>query len=114
MIEGERNDQGAFVKLINVNGSMEEQVATAADFNSTTPNKLHPDDREAFIFDDKNKRLRICTSAIIRRLFGNKDFKAAFNPSEGGGFIQDFPTSRELKMHLKALVWDARVFRHPH
>jgi hypothetical protein len=62
--------------------------------NSTTPNKLHPDDREAFIFDDKNKRLRICTSAIIRRLFGNKDFKAAFNPSEGGGFIQDFPTSR--------------------
>ena len=38
MIEGERNDQGAFVKLINVNGSMEEQVANAADFNSTTPN----------------------------------------------------------------------------
>ena len=38
MIEGERNNQGAFVKLVNVNGSIEEQVATADDFNSTTPN----------------------------------------------------------------------------
>ncbi|MEI6190063.1 MAG: TonB-dependent receptor [Chitinophagia bacterium] len=38
MIEGERNNQGAFVKLVNVNGSIEELVATADDFNSTTPN----------------------------------------------------------------------------
>jgi len=38
MIEGERNNQGAFVKLVNVNGSIEEQVASADDFNSTTPN----------------------------------------------------------------------------
>ncbi len=62
--------------------------------NSVNTDKLHPDYRPAFIFDADKNRLRICTSAIIRRLFGNKDFKAAFHPNEGGGFIQDLPTSR--------------------
>jgi hypothetical protein len=28
----------------------------------------------------------------MRRFFGNKDFKTAFDP-EGGGFVQDLPTS---------------------
>lgn len=38
MIEGERNDQGAFLKFNNVNGRIEEEVATPSDFESTTPN----------------------------------------------------------------------------
>ena len=37
MIEGERNDLGAFVKPVNVNGVIEEEVATNDDFISTTP-----------------------------------------------------------------------------
>lgn len=57
--------------------------------NSVNTDKLHPDYRQAFVFDAKNNRLRIRTSAIMRRLFGNKDFKAAFHPNEGGGFTQD-------------------------
>ncbi len=38
MIEGERNASGAFVKPVNINGNVEEAVATDADFNATTPN----------------------------------------------------------------------------
>ena len=38
MIEGERNDLGAFVKPVNVNGVIEEEVATNDDFSSTIPN----------------------------------------------------------------------------
>ncbi|MFO0097460.1 MAG: hypothetical protein ACK52E_05250, partial [Aphanizomenon sp.] len=60
--------------------------------NSGTTDKLHPDYRPAFAFDADKNRLRICTSAVMRRFFGNKDFKTAFHP-EGGGFIQDLPTS---------------------
>jgi hypothetical protein len=60
--------------------------------NSGTTDKLHPDYRPAFAFDADKNRLRICTSAVMRRFFGNKDFKTAFDP-EGGGFVQDLPTS---------------------
>jgi iron complex outermembrane receptor protein len=38
MIEGERNEWGAFLKPINMNGVIDETVATSDDFKSTTPN----------------------------------------------------------------------------
>ena len=37
MIEGERDDTGAFIKTINNKGTIEEVVATAHDFSSFTP-----------------------------------------------------------------------------
>ncbi|GCL42647.1 hypothetical protein [Dolichospermum planctonicum] len=61
--------------------------------NSGTTDKLHPDYRPAFAFDADKNRLRICTSAVMRRFFGNKDFKAAFDPNKGAGFVQDLLTS---------------------
>ncbi|MDJ0621008.1 MAG: hypothetical protein QNJ63_30435 [Calothrix sp. MO_192.B10] len=54
---------------------------------------LHPDYKSAFDFDVPKGRLRLCSSAILRRLFGLKDFKTDFNPREGGGFIQDLQLS---------------------
>jgi len=38
MIEGERNVLGAFIKPVNVNGVIKEQVATNDDFSSSIPN----------------------------------------------------------------------------
>ncbi len=37
--------------------------------------------------------MRLCSSGILRRLFGLRDFKEAFNPDEGGGFIQELELS---------------------
>ncbi|HEY9690904.1 MAG TPA: hypothetical protein V6D15_01735 [Oculatellaceae cyanobacterium] len=49
-----------------------------------------PKNRQAFIFDPQKQRLRVCTSAVLRRLFADKDFQQAFDLSQNGGFIQDF------------------------
>jgi len=49
-----------------------------------------PKNRQAFIFDPQKQRLRVCTSAVLRRLFAYKDFQQAFNPTQNGGFIKDF------------------------
>ncbi|MDJ0796135.1 MAG: hypothetical protein QNJ51_04745 [Calothrix sp. MO_167.B12] len=61
--------------------------------NKENTTGLHPDYKSAFEFDVQEGRLRLCSSAILRRLFGLKDFKTAFNPREGGGFIQDLQLS---------------------
>ncbi len=62
---------------------------------------LHPDYYQLFIFDEQKKRLRLSTSAVVRRLFGNQDFKAAFNPAEGGGFIQNLSTMPNFGNRLR-------------
>jgi len=49
-----------------------------------------PKNRQAFIFDPQKQRLRLCTSAVLRRLFADKDFQQAFNPSQNGEFIKNF------------------------
>ncbi|WP_414551139.1 hypothetical protein [Anabaena sp. CCY 0017] len=61
--------------------------------NRTNTTGLHPDYKLAFDFDSQKQRLRLCSSAVLRRLFGLKDFNEAFNPKEGGGFIQDLELS---------------------
>ncbi|MHC5716473.1 MAG: hypothetical protein ACYTX0_31225, partial [Nostoc sp.] len=61
--------------------------------NRTNITDLHPDYKQAFDLDTQNQRLRLCSSAILRRLFGLRDFKEAFNPDEGGGFIQELELS---------------------
>ncbi|WP_414530133.1 hypothetical protein [Nodularia chucula] len=61
--------------------------------NRTNTTGLHPDYKPAFDFNSQKQRLRLCSSAVLRRLFGLSDFKAAFNPAEGGGFIQDLELS---------------------
>lgn len=61
--------------------------------NRTNITALHPDYKQAFDLDTQNQRLRLCSSAILRRLFGLRDFKEAFNPDEGGGFIQELELS---------------------
>lgn len=48
-----------------------------------------PKQRQAFLFDSNKQRFRICTSAVLRRLFANADFRIAFDPARGGGFIRD-------------------------
>ncbi|MEH2362372.1 hypothetical protein [Nostoc sp.] len=57
--------------------------------NQTNTDQLNPRGMQLFEFDDKNKRLRIRTSAVMYRLFSQAKFKEAFKPAEGGGFIQN-------------------------
>ncbi|MFW6296392.1 MAG: hypothetical protein ACOC04_04295 [Halothece sp.] len=46
--------------------------------------------RPLFLYDPQKKRLRICTSGALLRLFFLKQFKEAFNSEKGKGFLQDF------------------------
>lgn len=53
-----------------------------------------PRKRSLFLFSAdpaaKKTRLRVCTSAVLLRLFSHPKFKDAFKPSDTGGFVQDF------------------------
>ncbi|MEH2039816.1 hypothetical protein [Nostoc sp.] len=58
--------------------------------NQANPNQLNPKGMQLFEFYEKeNKRLRISTSAVMYRLFFTQQFKEAFKPAPGGGFIQN-------------------------
>ncbi|BAZ51034.1 hypothetical protein NIES4103_36570 [Nostoc sp. NIES-4103] len=59
--------------------------------NQANLNRQDPRGMQLFEFvdDKKNKRLRINTSAVLRRLFTQPKFRQVFNPAEGGGFIQN-------------------------
>ena len=59
--------------------------------NTEYPDDQDPKYRQAFVFDAEKKRLRLCTSAVLRRLFLHKNFQKAFNPAKGSGFIQNLP-----------------------
>lgn len=61
--------------------------------NNDTGNVLGQDPKimPVFKFDNQNKRLRVYTSGVLRRLFGQQKFKTAFNSTEGDGFIQNLP-----------------------
>uniref|UniRef100_A0ACD5GWK8 Uncharacterized protein n=1 Tax=Desertifilum tharense IPPAS B-1220 TaxID=1781255 RepID=A0ACD5GWK8_9CYAN len=52
------------------------------------PNDPNPYLRPALSFDSQTQRLKIATPAILRRLYQNPAFKAAFKP-ENRGFIQN-------------------------
>ncbi|MBD2110349.1 MULTISPECIES: hypothetical protein [Cyanophyceae] len=53
-----------------------------------------PKKRSLFLFSadpaTNKTRLRVCTSAVLLRLFSHTKFKDAFKPSDTGGFVQDF------------------------
>ncbi|WP_223265353.1 hypothetical protein [Nostoc sp. 'Peltigera membranacea cyanobiont' 210A] len=58
--------------------------------NQANTDQPNPKGMPLFEFDDKqNKRLRINTSAVLRRFFTQPDFQEAFNPARDGGFIQN-------------------------
>lgn len=58
--------------------------------NSQTPSKSEKvRERSLFWFDSERRRLRICTSAVLRRLFSSKSFQA-FKTNASSGFIRDF------------------------
>ncbi|MEH1932372.1 MAG: hypothetical protein V7L14_01290 [Nostoc sp.] len=57
--------------------------------NQANTDQRNPSGMQLFEFDDKNKRLRTRTSAVMYRLFSQPKFKEAFKPAEGGGFIQN-------------------------
>ena len=60
------------------------------------PDADHPGKRQLIQFDSR-KRLRICTSGVLRRLFAAKKFRSAFQvdgSEPGTGFIQDFAPPR--------------------
>lgn len=61
------------------------------DSNTEQSGNHNPKNRQAFVFDAEKKRLRLCTSAVLRRLFSHKNFQEAFHPARGSGFIQNLP-----------------------
>ena len=61
--------------------------------NAANPQSDHPKDRPFIYFDSDRKRLKICTSGVLRRLFSSPDFKEAFKVDNTGsdrGFVLDF------------------------
>ena len=68
-------------------------IAKALSPNNLTENadKKDPKYKGALIFQPEDNRLRLCTSAVLHRLFSQPEFKKAFNPTKGDGFIQNLP-----------------------
>lgn len=68
-----------------------ELVAEAIPTSTNTgePEEPNPSSRQVFLFDPQQKRLRLCTSAVLRRLFKQPNFLKTFDPNKGSGFIQD-------------------------
>ncbi|MEP1079577.1 hypothetical protein NDI52_29650 [Leptolyngbya sp. PL-A3] len=51
------------------------------------PETQDPKQRRAILFDDQKRRLRVCTSSVLRRLFGQREFRQFFDPAKGRGFV---------------------------
>ncbi|HCF30364.1 MAG TPA: hypothetical protein DEV81_24915, partial [Cyanobacteria bacterium UBA11049] len=68
-----------------------ELVAKAIPTSNNTgePNNQDPSSRQVILFDSEKKRLKLCTSAVLRRLFNQQDFRKAFEPTKDGGFIRN-------------------------
>ena len=68
-------------------------IAEALSPNNLPENadKKDPKYKGALIFQPEDNRLRLCTSAVLHRLFSQPEFKQAFNPTKGDGFIQNLP-----------------------
>ena len=68
----------------------------ADDGSALAPDAENPRKRELIQFNSR-KRLRICTSGVLRRLFAAKKFLSVFqvdSSEPGSGFIQDFAPPR--------------------
>ncbi|MBE9078399.1 hypothetical protein IQ241_14025 [Romeria aff. gracilis LEGE 07310] len=60
-----------------------------------------PKQRSLFLFNPQRNRLRICTSAVLLRLFSHPQFCEAFKSGDSSGFIRDFePPSFGLQAKL--------------
>ncbi|MBE9176840.1 hypothetical protein IQ225_18645, partial [Synechocystis salina LEGE 06155] len=62
----------------------------------TSDNK-NPQQRQFIKFDSNRKRLRICTSGVLRRLFSSAKFRNVFkvnSQEQKTGFVQDFTPPR--------------------
>lgn len=56
---------------------------------NSSPNCPNVKQRRVLEFDSEKKRLKICTSAVLFRLFENKEFLKQFDPEQASGFIQN-------------------------
>lgn len=50
----------------------------------------HPKTHPLFWYDDTKRRLKICTSGVLRRLFSQDEFQKTFNSQSENRFLQDF------------------------
>lgn len=90
------NERGAELRARTVKPSIDlatlvSLIAKAIPTEASSEQAASPDPklRSAFLFDPAKKRLQICTSTVLRRLFAQSNFRKAFDPSKGGGFIRD-------------------------
>lgn len=65
-------------------------LATAIASDKPASQAADPKSRSLFLFDASKKRLRICTSSVLLRLYSSSDFKQAFQTNDSSGFIRDF------------------------
>jgi hypothetical protein len=94
-------DRGAKIQAPSARPSVDlakllELLADSILTEQHPPKDSDPRKRSLFLFSadpaTKKTRLRVCTSAVLLRLFSHPKFKDAFKPSDSGGFIQDFHT----------------------
>jgi hypothetical protein len=77
-------DLAKLIDLLADSVSVENEPSTSQD----------PKQRSLFLFvtdpGSQKTRLRVCTSAVLLRLFAHPNFREAFKPSNTSGFVRDF------------------------
>ncbi|MBR8831305.1 MAG: hypothetical protein N5P05_001506 [Chroococcopsis gigantea SAG 12.99] len=73
-----------------------EVLIAAINPNRPDPDSHNPLERPFIHFNTERKRLKVCTSGVLRRLFKLEEFKNAFGAESKGapGFIRDFQTPK--------------------
>jgi hypothetical protein len=92
-----------------------ELLADAVEVDGKSPSSGGSRQRSLFLFDPEKKRLRICTSAVLLRLFSAKKFRESFKASDTSGFIRDFHAPAfGLQAKLGGVLTEGNQDRLPH
>lgn len=92
-----------------------ELLAEAVEVDRRSSSSRGPRQRPLFLFDTEKQRLRICTSAVLLRLFSAGNFRASFKTSDTSGFIRDFHTPAfGLQAKLGGVLTEGNQDRLPH
>jgi hypothetical protein len=89
-------------------------LAKAIESSQTFPGATNPKKRRLFEHDPEKNRLRICTSAVLLRLFSSQDFHEAFQANAPRGFVRDFePPAFGLRAKLGGELTEGNASRLP-
>jgi len=88
-------ERGASIQAPSLKPSVDlaklaDLLAESIGSSQTSPTSRDPKGRSLFWLDPEKNRLRICTSAVLLRLFSSQNFRQAFQSNPSSGFVRDF------------------------